>query len=349
NPWTEPLLWHRQAVQVRVQGVARPLAEATDFVEPYLWGWEPNTSNPQQGRYQLVYDAQVLPGIQNRLRPWRGYWIFAKQACTLELPTPEEAALFESLTRSYTPQRNGGWSFRIAAQLDDQYDEVLMGVSSTEQGLQIVMPPVPPTRGAIGGVQLRLTRNGAAMEADLQPRSRRTPTWTLEVHVPPAESERPRTLWITTPDIAHLPRGVNPVLRDTVTGERRFLRNSAGWQLTVPPEGLTRTYEVSLASTSRLLRILNLQVQTNRGTRQHTVQFTLSDSARTSVMVQAGTQVVRVLEQGRSRGRGVQQAVWDGRDADGRMLPPGNYLVVVQAETDDGQLVRAVAPILLTR
>ncbi|MEN3000463.1 MAG: hypothetical protein ABDI19_01320, partial [Armatimonadota bacterium] len=47
NPWTEPLLWHRQAVQVRVQGVARPLAEATDFVEPYLWGWEPNTSNPQ--------------------------------------------------------------------------------------------------------------------------------------------------------------------------------------------------------------------------------------------------------------------------------------------------------------
>jgi flagellar hook assembly protein FlgD len=79
------------------------------------------------------------------------------------------------------------------------------------------------------------------------------------------------------------------------------------------------------------------------------VQFTLSDSARVSVTVQAGGQVVRTLEQGRSRSRGVQQVVWDGRDAQGRAMPPGNYQVVIQAETEDGQLVRAVAPITLTR
>ncbi|MFN7017070.1 MAG: hypothetical protein ACK4P5_07905, partial [Fimbriimonadales bacterium] len=241
NPWTEPLVWHRNAVQVRVQGIARPLSEAGEFVEPYLWGWEPNPSNPQQGRYTLVYDAQVLPGIQNTLQPWQGYWIYAKRACTLELPTPDEAALFAGLTRSHAPERNGGWSFRIGAQLGDSYDEVLLGVSGSEQGIQIAMPPAPPTRSALAGVQLRLVRDGAPMEAEIVPRSRRAPTWTLEVHAPPSEEERTRTMLITVPDIARLPRGVNPVLRDTQTGERRFLRNSAGWQLTVPREGLTRT------------------------------------------------------------------------------------------------------------
>jgi len=349
NPWTEPLVWHREAVQVRVQGVARPLSAATEFVEPYLWGWEPNPSNPRQGRYQLVYDAQLLPGIQNTLQPWRGYWIYAKQACTLELPTPDEAALFAGLTRSYRPERNGGWSFRIGAQLGDSYEEVLLGVTSHAQGLQIAMPPAPPTRGAVSGVQLRLTRNGMSLAAEIQPRSRRIPTWTLEVSVPPTDDERTRTLLITAPDLAHLPRGINPVLRDMQTGERRFLRNGVGWFISVPREGLTRTYEVSLINTSRLLRITGLQVQTSRSTRQHTVQFTLSDEARISITVLAGGQTIRTLEQGRSRGRGVQQAVWDGRDAQGRMLPPGSYQILVQAETDDGQLVRAVAPIILTR
>ncbi|MFN3689999.1 MAG: hypothetical protein ACK4UU_03640, partial [Fimbriimonadales bacterium] len=287
NPWTEPLVWHRNAVQVRVQGLARPLSEAGEFVEPYLWGWEPNPSNPRQGRYTLVYDAQVLPGIQNTLQPWQGYWIYAKRACTLELPTPDEAALFAGLTRSYAPERNGGWSFRIAAQLGDSYDEVLLGVAGSEQGLQIATPPAPPTRSAFAGVQLRLVREGAPMEAEILPRSRHAPTWTLEVHAPPSAEERTRTMLITVPDIARLPRGVNPVLRDTQTGERRFLRNSAGWQLTVPREGLTRTYEISLVSTSRLLRITGLQVQPNRGTNQHTIQFTLSDEARSILAGQA--------------------------------------------------------------
>lgn len=349
NPWTEPLVWHREAVQVRVQGIARPLSEASEFVEPYLWGWEPNPSNPQQGRYVLVSDAQILPGMQTALQPWRGYWIYAKQACTLELPTPEQAALFAGLTRSYRPEGKDGWSFRIGAQLGDSYDEVLLGVSGNERGLQVSMPPAPPTRSAVSGVQLRLVRDGASMEADLLPRTRSAPTWTLEVHAPPAEGEQRRTLLITTPDLARLPRGVNPVLRDLQTGERRFLRGSAGWQIPVPREGLTRSYEITLINTSRMLRILGVQAQSSRSTGQHTVQFTLSDEARVQITVLSGTQVVRTLEQGRSRSRGAQQVVWDGRDSQGRALPPGTYQILIQAETEDGQLARASLPLILTR
>jgi hypothetical protein len=295
-----------------------------------------------------VYDAQLLNGIDHQLQPWRGYWIYAHQPCELILPTPEVAATTPS--RSVPREGRGGWSLRIGAHLGDQYDEVLLGVSGTEQGLQVAMPPAPPSRSAVGGVQLRLVRDGKPMEAELLPRSRSQRQWTLELSAPPSDEPRTRTLLLTAPDIARLPRGINPVLRDVETGERRFLRGSAGWQIVVPPEGLTRRYELTLVATGRLLRITNLQVQGGRSSGGHyTLQFSLSEPAKVTVTIQAGNRTVRTLEQGRSRNRGMQQLVWDGRDQQGVALPPGTYLVTVYAETDEGQMARVSTPILLTR
>lgn len=350
NPWTEPLVWNRAAVQVRVNGVFYSLdsSSAQQFVEPYLWGWEPNPSNPQQGRYRLVYDAQLLNGIDHQLQPWRGYWIYAHQPCELILPTPEVAATTPS--RSAPREGRGGWSLRIGAHLGDQYDEVMLGVSGMEQGLQVAMPPAPPSRSAVGGVQLRLLRDGAPMEAELLPRTRLQRQWTLELSVPPSDEPRTRTVLLTTPDIAQLPRGVNPVLRDLETGERRFLRGSAGWQIAVPAEGLTRRYEISLVSTSRLLRIMNLQVSGGRSNGgQFSVQFVLSDAARVTAVIEQNGKPLRTLEQGRSRSIGTHQLVWDGRDGQGRALPPGAYTLMLMAETEDGQIARATAPIVITR
>ncbi|MDT7961224.1 MAG: FlgD immunoglobulin-like domain containing protein, partial [Armatimonadota bacterium] len=350
NPWTEPLVWNRAATQVRVNGVLYALdsSSAQQFVEPYLWGWEPNPSNPQQGRYRLVYDAQLLNGIDNQLQPWRGYWIYAHQPCELILPTPEVAATTPS--RSVPREGRGGWSLRIGAHLGDQYDEVMLGVSGTEQGLQVAMPPAPPSRSAVSGVQLRLIRDGAPMEAELLPRTRLQRQWTLELSVPPSDEPRTRTVLLTTPDIAQLPRGVNPVLRDLETGERRFLRGSAGWQIAVPAEGLTRRYEITLVPTSRLLRIMNLQVSGGRSNGgQFTVQYVLSDAARVTAIVEHNGKPLRTLEQGRSRSIGAHQLVWDGRDQQGRALPPGAYTLMLMAETEDGQIARATAPIVITR
>jgi hypothetical protein len=350
NPWTEPLVWNRAATQVRVNGVLYALdsSNAQQFVEPYLWGWEPNPSNPQQGRYRLVYDAQLLNGIDHQLQPWRGYWIYAHQPCELILPTPEVAATTPS--RSVPREGRGGWSLRIGAHLGEQYDEVMLGVSGTEQGLQVAMPPAPPSRSALGGVQLRLLRDGAPMEAELLPRTRLQRQWTLELSAPPSDESRTRTVLLTTPDIAQLPRGVNPVLRDLETGERRFLRGSAGWQIAVPAEGLTRRYEISLVPTSRLLRIMNLQVSGGRSNGgQFTVQYVLSDAARITAVIEQNGKPLRTLEQGRSRSIGTHQLVWDGRDQQGRALPPGAYTLMLMAETEDGQIARATAPIIITR
>ncbi len=349
NPWLEPLVWNRAAIRVRSRSGEFTLDQdpARQVIEPYLWGWQPDPANPAQGRYQLVYDAQLMNGIEHQLQPWCGYWIYAHQPCQLILPTPEVAA---QTTRSRSELARGGWSLRIGAHLGNQYDEVLVGIASTEQGLQIAMPPAPPGRSAPNSVQLRLVRDGTPREAEILPRSRNQRQWTLELVVPPSEDSRTCTLTLVAPDIARLPRGVNPVLRDMETGERRFLRGASAWQISVPPEGMTRRYELSLVASSRLLRITSLQVQGGRNTGgTYTVQFNLSEAAKVTVSVRSGGQVVRTLERGRSRNAGIQQIVWDGRDQQGRALPPGAYTLVVVAATTEGQVARATTPVVLTR
>jgi len=68
-----------------------------------------------------------------------------------------------------------------------------------------------------------------------------------------------------------------------------------------------------------------------------------------TVSVQSGGRVIRTLEQSRSRNAGIQQVVWDGRDQQGRALPPGAYTLVITAETTEGQVARATTPVVLTR
>jgi flagellar hook assembly protein FlgD len=58
---------------------------------------------------------------------------------------------------------------------------------------------------------------------------------------------------------------------------------------------------------------------------------------------------VRILESNRSRSAGTHTAVWDGRDQQGVVLPPGQYMLSIQAISDDGQVARAVVPLILTR
>lgn len=34
----------------------------------------------------LIYDANIISGVQGELEPWKGFWIYARQECDLILP-----------------------------------------------------------------------------------------------------------------------------------------------------------------------------------------------------------------------------------------------------------------------
>jgi flagellar hook assembly protein FlgD len=95
------------------------------------------------------------------------------------------------------------------------------------------------------------------------------------------------------------------------------------------------------------IQITDLRAEPGRGSRLQ-IQFTLNQAAETTVVVRSlsGREIADV-EQRKSRSTGLNAVAWDGRDAQGRPLPPGVYLLEVQALDEEGQQVRAVRSVTL--
>lgn len=90
TPFIKEVVWDLSTITVREPGSeAKPLGEMETVAASYLWGWQQDPNDPRTGSYYLVYDATLAPGIENKLKPWRGYWIKAYKECDLILPPPK--------------------------------------------------------------------------------------------------------------------------------------------------------------------------------------------------------------------------------------------------------------------
>jgi hypothetical protein len=213
--------------------------------------------------------------------------------------------------------------------------------------MQATLAPDPP-EGATP-VRLRVRRVEGAFAADVRPTLSRETRWSLEVVVAPSTQPQPITLRV--PHAARLPRGVNLVLVDEQSGARRPLRTTAAaMSFVAPPEGGVFRFAIEPIATRALLRVLNPTVR--GGTRAGdalTLSFNLTAEAQVQVQIRTGSRTVRTLSDTRTRSAGLHEFVWDSRDDAGAHLPPGAYLAEITAVSADGQVARAVVPIIVRR
>ncbi|MCS6831593.1 MAG: hypothetical protein NZ749_13245, partial [bacterium] len=339
NPYIEPVLWDVNAIRVRKDGTELPLAqaEAQGWVEGYAWRWDGNA-------YRLVYSTGTpLPNVDTTLPAWEGAWVFAYQPCELILPIPQGRAA--EITRKHSSIPTGAWSIALRAKANGSTGEAIIGVLLGGRGLSVGAPPLPP--GATEGVQVVSVRKGQPLAADLRNGTRATgEAWDIEVRVPAGEAET-ATLWWQ--DVHRAPRGVNPVLVDLQTGERRFLRHTSSHTFAVSRQGGVYRFRVELLPMGDLLRITGVRVSGGRAQGSYTVSFAVNAGAQVEVTVLSAGKPVRKLMQTVTRSAGMQQVSWDGRDANGIALPAGAYLVEVKATGADGQVARVTVPVVLTR
>lgn len=337
NPYLLPLVWSLDRIQVRRNGTTLSLRDACQqgWLEDYLWTWRQDPNDPLRGQYQLVYDASVLPGVSGTLEPWQAYWILAREACTLVFTPPSRA-------RAPLPRPNG-WSLRVQVVGAGGQSEAVLGVG---RALLASQPPNAPEQELAPSVGFRRTEG--VFTADMRERTTRALQWNLEVRVPPSTSAQnvAMVIWGTT----QLPHGVQLALVDEQTGKRMPLRGRAHYLFAAPAEGGVYRFRIEPISIRSFLRVLNPTVQGGRGHgSQYQIQFTLTGSASVQVQIRSGGQVVRILESAANRSAGLHQVIWDGRDSAGRMLPPGQYLVEITAISEEGQVARAVLPLVNTR
>lgn len=337
NPYLLPLNWGLDSVQVRRGNTTLSLRSARQegWLDDYLWTWQQDPNDPMRGQYHLVYDARMLPGVLGAMEPWQAYWILAREACTLILNPPTR-------TRTVGPRPNG-WSLQIQAIGAHGSSQATLGVG---HALLASEPPQVPDQN--GAPRIHFHRMAGSFIADLRDQTTRAQTWQMEVVVPPADTAQTITLQVSR--ASTLPHGVHLALVDEQTGRRIPLRGRAIYTFTAPAEGGLYRFRVEPVSVRAYLRVLNPFVQGGRaygGVYQ--IGFTLTDSADVQVQIRSAGRVVRTLTSQAQRSAGSQQVVWDGRDDAGRTLPPGQYLVEITAVNEDGQVARAIAPLVTTR
>ncbi|HLO98009.1 MAG TPA: FlgD immunoglobulin-like domain containing protein, partial [Fimbriimonas sp.] len=89
-----------------------------------------------------------------------------------------------------------------------------------------------------------------------------------------------------------------------------------------------------------------------RGTADSSIQlsYTLGADATTSVRILgANGREVMTLSRGRADRAGQNEVVWNLRDQANRAVAPGTYRAEILAEGADGERVRKITPIIVTR
>ncbi len=339
SPYLTNLLWNVDTIRVKRGDQTLTLrgAQQAGWLDDYLWSWRQDPQNPSQGAYELVYDANLLPSVNGALEPWRAYWILASEPCTLVLNPATR-----STSRSRAPD-NHSWNLRIQAWGEGGHSEVVLGA-----GRALLASPPPTAFTNERAPQILLRRAEGYFSADLRAEVSRSTRWQVEVRVPPANAPQAITLHI--PNALQLPRSVQLVLIDEQTGVRMPVRTRANYTFNAPPSGGVYTFNIEPMAVRALLRVLNPTVHGGRSRGEpFQIGFSLTAPAQVQVAIRSGARTVRTLTANTNRSAGYQQLVWDGRDDRGIALPPGQYMVEVVATSEDGQVARAVIPLISTR
>jgi hypothetical protein len=195
-------------------------------------------------------------------------------------------------------------------------------------------------------VQLRVIepRSRAALAQDLRRAGKRPTRWELDII-----SDKPNAeVTLHWQQEVPLPPGMRLTLVDSLTGQRISMNRQSAY--TFRTDENSRRRFVIEAQPARLsqLRITQLHVASTRGN-QVTIQYALNTSATVQVMIQdaAGRTLARLT--GGTRSAGLNTVTWNGRTDEGVVVPPGTYQVQIVATSEEGEVARAVRPLLITR
>jgi hypothetical protein len=294
---------------------------------------------------------KFIQGNEALMQPNLGYWIFVftTQDFTLKWPPIFAPGLPGVATRSRWVQSDAQWRLQLVARNQSLDDQNFIGKASNADSVKmnrIMEPPMGPTQMVAVSIEEQLNGQPTRVAQSLSDRNGRK-EWKVLVDVKEAG---PVTL--TWPNIATVPKSNRFRITDTVSGVSRSMRQSSGYTFTMNEPG-TRVFTViSEPDTGGGAVIGNVTVNGNgRGSDSaFTINYTLASAATTNVRILSGSgKEVYVALRGRADSVGENQVTWNTRDSAGRNVAPGIYRVEIVAETENGQRVRKIVPLNVTR
>ncbi|MCS7066049.1 MAG: hypothetical protein NZL85_07230, partial [Fimbriimonadales bacterium] len=335
--------------------IGHPFKEAVDlrtvrvvhqFSEPVIWetatesiGGEP----PLVGSRVWTLGGAGAYITTTLLEPGKAYWVrvLRPEGVTLLIPPPSRGR-----SRSASPPTSDepAWAMDLTLQSPAGGAVVTLGLDTPTRTRQArskeEAPPALPGMTAFGILEGEVPHAPMLIQ-DTRPLGGRQ-VWTLRVV--PGEPNLEHTLTWRVPNTR---RTWRITLENPITGERIDMRRHAAYRFT---PGGAQTLRVVLEPASPMpVRIVGVQATATRGN-TFTVRYQLTGEATVRAEIRSARgETLRLLQPSRAVSAGVQSLTWNGRDSQERALPPGSYLLQIEAVDSEGRVARTVTPILLTR
>ena len=167
------------------------------------------------------------------------------------------------------------------------------------------------------------------------------------------DSRETGPITVTWPNLSTIPKNVRAKLVDVSTGETRDLRKVSGYTFQAEAN-LTREFKIQIEPgiVSKAIIGAVVAIPTGRlsGMTSIRLNYTLGSDATTTVRILSPNgREVMILGSGRADKAGQNEVVWNLRDQANRSVAPGTYRAEIVAEGADGERVRKITPIIVTR
>lgn len=339
NPFCGEVEWG--AVQVRRGGetVSLETAAHNAWIRPYAWAYDP------AAKQYVLLDA-AYPGARRILPVWEACWVRALVPCQLLVAPPGSRAADPDLPTRSAPAAPA-WSVQLIARAGELCDSFnYMGVedggaADSRQNLQSPPPVSPYVDLSFGN-----GRAAADLATDFKPPVAGRAVWDLMVRsdVPNAQ------VVLTWPDLSDVPERYRLMLVDQDGSRRQYMRTTSSYVFNTGAQGGERHFQIEVDSTPwARLQVNNIQPIAGRASGL-TISYDLSSPAAVDIEVRSlAGQLVKTLARGAATSAGTNLFTWDGTDLSGRMMANGPYLCAISAVTEEGQAVKGMRTIILTR
>ncbi len=303
----------------------------------------------------------------DHVEPQRGYWVYVYSSQDVILRYPP---IFQTNVRSTMDtskpwqQTDKQWRLQLAARsnstVDDQNFIGIAGSADVAKSLRINKPPMAPVDKSLSlGIEQTIDGQATRLAQSLSDNSARQ-EFTVTVKtgkVSGAAGTDPNSygnVTLTWPNLSTIPKNVRVTLVDPVTGTTQDMRKVSGY--TFQAAALSeRTFKVQIQPGTISKAIIGAVVVSNTGratdgTAAIKMNYTLSSDATTSIRILGATGAqVAILSSGRADKAGQNEVVWNLHDTANRAVAPGTYRAEIVAEGADGERVRKITPIIVTR
>lgn len=345
DPFPFSVAW--ESVKVRYQGKTLALKDAiaADWIRPALYRYDTSSG----------YTFQTPPSAM--LMPWEGHWVRILPN-NADRPNDQMVLIVPPLdshegTRAAgrVAASNDDWSVRLVANAKGVVDSNnVLGVNSRAADgydkQDVETPPVLDHFVDLSFVHRDWATNAGKYTSDVRCNIGTGKSWDFEVNTDMVNTD----VTITWPDISSSPKKYSLVLEDTASGSRVFMRTRASYTYNSGSTPGPRLFKVRVEPVegSRLV-LTNVAVSRTKGSTV-SISYAVSRDAQVEVRLRdTSNRVIRTVGGNSTRAAGLNSVHWDGMRDDGSLVSSGLYLAEIVATSQDGEVAKAIRPILIGR